>query len=79
MRRVHWALCAIVVPSVDYENASFLNGLNLFDGVHLSKHHEDCNDLQRIAKVSADFLRRGTSLSIICTCAPASFPPSHCI
>jgi len=68
-----------VVPSVDCENVSFPNGLNLFGGVHLSTHHEDCNALQKIAKVRADFLRRGTNLSIILHLRPGIFPaqPMH--
>jgi len=72
-------ICAIVLPNLDCEYAGLPNGLNLFGGVQLSTHHEDCNDLQKIAKVRADFLRRGMYLSIICTRRPASFPPSHCI
>ena len=79
MRRVHrvyvQSCCQASIP----KNAGFLNGLNLFGGATFRRTTENGNHLQNIAKVSADFLRRGTNFTIICRRSPASFPACHCI
>jgi hypothetical protein len=79
MRRVHWlyvqSWCQIWIVNAQVCRMDSTSSAECT----FRRTIEDCNDLQKIAKVSADFLRRGMYLSIICTRRPASFPPSHCI